>query len=62
MVPSRAAQTAFVPELSKAITFCLTSYPGEIERPALFRGRLMAFGKCTDGGASSKGMQNLESV
>ena len=30
MVLSRAAQTAFVPELSKAITFCLTSYPGEI--------------------------------
>ena len=31
MVPSRAGETAFVPELSKAITiFCLTSYPGEI--------------------------------
>ena len=25
VVPSRAAQTAFVPELSKAITFCLMS-------------------------------------
>ena len=30
VVPSRAAQTGFVPELSKAITFCLRSYPGEI--------------------------------
>ena len=30
VVPSQAAQTAFMLELSKAITFCLTSYPGEI--------------------------------
>ena len=31
VVPSLADQTAFVPELSKAITFfCLRSYPGEI--------------------------------
>ena len=31
VVPSRAAQTDFVPELSKAITyFSLRSYPGEI--------------------------------
>ena len=30
--------------------------------PALFRGRLKAFGKGTDGGASSKGRQNLDSV
>ena len=30
MVPSWAAQTAFASELSKAITFCLRSYPGEI--------------------------------
>ena len=30
MVPSPYAQTAFAPELSKAITFCLRSYPGEI--------------------------------
>ena len=30
VVQSWAAQTAFVPELSKAITFYLTSYPGEI--------------------------------
>ena len=28
----------------------------------VFRGRLKAFGKCTDGGAWSKGRQNLESV
>ena len=33
VVPSRAAQTAFVSELSKAITFCLSSYPGEISHP-----------------------------
>ena len=30
VVPSWYAETAFVPELSKAITFCLRSYPGEI--------------------------------
>ena len=30
VVPSQAAQTAFLPELLKDITFCLTSYPGEI--------------------------------
>ena len=30
--------------------------------PALFRGRLMAFGKCTNGVALSKVRQNLESV
>ena len=30
VVPSRAAQTAFVSELSKTITFCLRSCPGEI--------------------------------
>ena len=29
VVPSQAALTGFGPELSKAITFCLTSYPGE---------------------------------
>ena len=29
---------------------------------AVFRGCLRAFGKCTDGGASSKGGQNLDSV
>ena len=28
--PGEAAQTAFVPDLSKALTFCLASYPGEI--------------------------------
>ena len=27
--------------------------------PVLFRGRLRAFGKCTNGVASSKGRQNL---
>ena len=31
-------------------------------RPALFRGRLMAFKKCTSDVAWSKGRQNLESV
>ena len=31
-------------------------------RPALFRGRLRAFGKCTDVVASSKGRLNLDSV
>ena len=30
--------------------------------PALFRGRLRAFGKCTDLVASSKGRLNLDSV
>ena len=35
VVPSRAAQTAFVPELSKAITFFLRSYPGEISKSNL---------------------------
>ena len=30
--------------------------------PALFRGRLRAFGKCTNGVASLKGRQNLDSV
>ena len=30
VVPSRVAQTTFVPELLKAITFCLRSYPGKI--------------------------------
>ena len=30
VVPSQAAQTDFVPELLKALTFCLRSYPGEI--------------------------------
>ena len=30
--------------------------------PALFRGRLRAFGKCTDVVASSKGRLNLHSV
>ena len=33
VVPSRAALTAFVSELSKAIIFCLRSYPGEISHP-----------------------------
>ena len=33
-----------------------------LARHALFRGRLRAFGKCTDGGASSKGRQNFDSV
>ena len=76
VVPSRAAQTAYVPELSKGVTFCLRSYPCEISHsnspnrelsndlagPALFRGRLRAFGKCTDVVASSKGRLNLDSV
>ena len=35
VVSSRAAQTAFAPELSKAITFCLRSYPGEISHSNL---------------------------
>ena len=30
--------------------------------PAVFRGRLRAFGKCTNGVALSKGRQNLASV
>ena len=30
--------------------------------PALFRGRLRVYGKCTNGVASSKGRLNLESV
>ena len=33
-----------------------------LARPALIRGRLMAFKKCTAGVAWSKGRQNLESV
>ena len=34
----------------------------KVAGPALFRGRLKAFGKCTNWVASSKGRQNLESV
>ena len=33
-----------------------------LAKPAVFRGRLMAFQKCTSGVAASKGRQNLESV
>ena len=94
MVPSRAAQTAFVPEISKAIIFmsCLISHSSSPNRelsndildvvvqrrkvtlhasshltpteagPALIRGRLTAFGKCTNGVALSKGGPNLASV
>ena len=37
--------------------------PGQnLAGPALFRGRLRAFGKCTDVVASSKGRLNLDSV
>ena len=35
---------------------------GSKTRVIIVRGRVRAFGKCTDGGASSKGRQNLESV
>ena len=34
----------------------------QLARSTLFRRRLRAFGKSTDGGASSKGRQNVESV
>ena len=33
-----------------------------LEGPALFRGRIRAFGKCTDGVAFLKGRPNLASV
>ena len=37
--------------------------PGQnLAGPALFRGRLRAFGKCTNGVAFSKGRLNLASV
>ena len=35
---------------------------GSKARVIIVRGRVRAFGKCTDGGASSKGRQNLESM
>ena len=44
------------------VVMCVHGYLYILAGPALFRGRLRAFGKCTNGVASSKGRQNLDSV
>ena len=57
--------SVFRQKIKRALIFYLfanlakTSY---LSGPALFRGRLRAFGKCTNGVAFSKGRPNLASV
>ena len=58
---STSMESCQLADLKYAI-FSSTGYKTKKAGPALFRGRLRAFGKCTNGVAFLKGRPNLASV